>query len=226
MCTGLLLLRYVYSKDWIHGVISSLVTYLICLISPRKHVHLYVFVWAMGYMTFSHLYRMVFFYMVDQFDFTRTQMVLTMKLTSFAFNLYDGSCQNSNVSNNCDNEVDNISNNSNDIKNGEHEKNGINGKNCVVSNGKNMTEENNNNIHKNGISKENTKVSTNLDAYNKKVTMERTQYAIVQLPSPLEFGGFVFCFPNLLAGPAFAYKDYIDGIVGELNRGGNYKINY
>jgi hypothetical protein len=29
--------------------------------------------------------------MVDQFDFTRTQMVLTMKLTSFAYDLYDGS---------------------------------------------------------------------------------------------------------------------------------------
>ena len=91
MCTGLLMLRYVYGSDWVHGIISSLVTYLICLIAPRKHVHLYVFGWAMGYMTFSHLYRMMFFYMVDQFDFTRTQMVLTMKLTSFAYNLYDGS---------------------------------------------------------------------------------------------------------------------------------------
>ena len=37
--------------------------------------------------------------------------------------------------------------------------------------------------------------------------------AITKLPTPLEFGGYVFCFPNLLAGPAFVYTDYIQGIV-------------
>jgi hypothetical protein len=44
----------------------------------------------MGYMTGSHLYRMYVSYMSGIFDFTGTQMVLTMKLTSFAYNLYDG----------------------------------------------------------------------------------------------------------------------------------------
>ncbi|KAK0358522.1 Lysophospholipid acyltransferase 1, partial [Friedmanniomyces endolithicus] len=29
-------------------------------------------------------------YMNEEFDFLRTQMVITMKLTSFAYNLYDG----------------------------------------------------------------------------------------------------------------------------------------
>lgn len=41
-------------------------------------------------MTMSHLYRMYILYMAGIFDFTGTQMVLTMKLTSFAYNLYDG----------------------------------------------------------------------------------------------------------------------------------------
>jgi hypothetical protein len=68
-------------------------------LAPRKYVHIYVFIFAMGYLTMSHLYRVLFFYMVDQFDFTRTQMVLTMKLTSFAFNLYDGSYHNGNSCN-------------------------------------------------------------------------------------------------------------------------------
>lgn len=31
------------------------------------------------------------------FDFTGTQMVLTMKLTSFAYNLYDGTADKDNV---------------------------------------------------------------------------------------------------------------------------------
>lgn len=35
MCTGLLLLRFVYGGGWIHGLVSTVVTYLICLVAPR-----------------------------------------------------------------------------------------------------------------------------------------------------------------------------------------------
>ena len=195
MCTGLLMLRYVYGSDWLHGIISSLVTYLICLVAPRKHVHLYVFGWAMGYMTFSHLYRMIFYYMVDQFDFTRTQMVLTMKLTSFAYNLYDGSYIDNNVG----------------IKGNVDAKNLTpNGKMKINDNVKILDSAEMKKSHLNGEEKNNSCAATT--TYDKRILAERTVYAISDLPSPLEFGGFVFCFPNLLAGPAFAYKNYIDGI--------------
>ena len=36
-------------------------------------------------------------YLSGVFDFTGTQMVLTMKLTSFAYNLYDGTADKDNV---------------------------------------------------------------------------------------------------------------------------------
>ena len=36
-------------------------------------------------------------YLSGVFDFTGTQMVLTMKLTSFAYNLYDGTADQDNV---------------------------------------------------------------------------------------------------------------------------------
>lgn len=83
-------MQWIYGTDWIHSFVSSAVTYLICALAPRKYAHILVFVWAMGYMTGSHLYRMYTSYMSGVFDFTGTQMVLTMKLTSFAYNLYDG----------------------------------------------------------------------------------------------------------------------------------------
>jgi hypothetical protein len=51
----------------------------------------------MGYMTGAHVYRMYVSYMSGIFDFTGTQMVLTMKLTSFAYNLYDGTADKKRV---------------------------------------------------------------------------------------------------------------------------------
>lgn len=41
-------------------------------------------------MTMAHIYRMYVSYLSGIFDFTGMQMVLTMKLTSFAYNYFDG----------------------------------------------------------------------------------------------------------------------------------------
>ena len=41
-------------------------------------------------MTLAHIYRMYVSYLSGIFDFTGMQMVLTMKLTSFAYNYFDG----------------------------------------------------------------------------------------------------------------------------------------
>lgn len=95
---GVLLLQWTYGEDWIHSIISSMITYLICLNLPKKYVATTVFIWAMGYMIIAHWYRMYTSYMTFIFDFTGTQMVLTMKLTSFAYNYYDGTYDYKNVS--------------------------------------------------------------------------------------------------------------------------------
>jgi hypothetical protein len=100
MVVGILLMQWIFASDWIHSFISSLVTYLLCLFFPRKYLGIAVFVWAMGFMTVCHLYRMYVSYMSGIFDFTGTQMVLTMKLTSFAYNLYDGTADKKNVNEN------------------------------------------------------------------------------------------------------------------------------
>lgn len=87
---GVAIVQWIYGPDWIHSFLSSFVTYIICAIAPKKYQHYIVFLWVMGYMTGSHIYRMYVSYMSGIFDFTGTQMVLTMKLTSFAYNLFDG----------------------------------------------------------------------------------------------------------------------------------------
>ena len=85
-----------------HFFISSGITYLLCIIfSSNKNLPEIVFLWAMGYMVAAHAYRMKetwdITYFLKEFDFTGTQMVLTMKLTSFAYNLYDGTTDKANV---------------------------------------------------------------------------------------------------------------------------------
>ena len=87
---GVALVQWVFEGDWIHTFASSAGTYLICAVAPKKWTGPLAFVWVMTYMTMSHWYRMYVSYMSGMFDFTGTQMVLTMKLTSFAWNYWDG----------------------------------------------------------------------------------------------------------------------------------------
>ena len=94
---GIFLLQWVFGAEWIHSVVSSVVTYLLCALLPRQHSHIVAFAWVMGYMTLCHVYRMYVSYMSGEFDHTGTQMVLTMKLTSFAYNLYDGTADRNRV---------------------------------------------------------------------------------------------------------------------------------
>lgn len=101
MLGGLFLSQWIFGASWIHFVISSAVTYLLCIIMPRKILPQIVVLWALGYMVACHMYSMYATwdipYFEKPFDFTGTQMVLTMKLTSFAYNLYDGTADKKNV---------------------------------------------------------------------------------------------------------------------------------
>jgi hypothetical protein len=94
---GIFMMQFVYGPNWIHSLITAVGTYLIMAIGPAKYQHLIVFVFVMGYMCVTHLYRMYVDYMGFSFDFTGTQMVLTMKLTSIAWNYYDGTVDKDNL---------------------------------------------------------------------------------------------------------------------------------
>ncbi|KAF2076730.1 hypothetical protein CYY_001987 [Polysphondylium violaceum] len=77
--------------SWIHSFASSLVVYGLLMVLPKRFAHLVVFGFCMLYLSISHIYRMMNDYMGWTLDYTGPQMILTLKLTSFAWNLYDGS---------------------------------------------------------------------------------------------------------------------------------------
>jgi len=165
---GLFLMQWIYGADWIHSFISSFMTYLICALAPKKHQHLIAFFWVMGYMTGSHIYRMYVSYMSGIFDFTGTQMVLTMKLTSFAYNYFDGTYDKKRV-----------------FPEKPYE-----------------------------------------DKKKAKLYDDRRRFAITKLPGLMEFFGYIYCPSCILAGPAFAYNDYlrsIDGTAFQKEKDGDKK---
>jgi hypothetical protein len=94
---GLLLLQWLYQEEWIHPVVTTAATYFFCKYAPSKHVAVWVFALIMGHMVSYHVYRMYVSYLGGAFDIGRTQMVITMKLTSFAYNYYDGTYDKANV---------------------------------------------------------------------------------------------------------------------------------
>lgn len=59
-----------------------------CLLLPVRACQVFAFV--MAYMSLSHLYRLYVDYLGWSLDFTGPQMILTIKLSSFAYNVYDG----------------------------------------------------------------------------------------------------------------------------------------
>lgn len=69
---GFFLVQWIYGADWIHSFVSSLGIYLIAAIAPGKPK--VAFLWAMGYMTMSHIYRMYVSYLTGVFDHTGTQV--------------------------------------------------------------------------------------------------------------------------------------------------------
>jgi len=87
---GAFLLQFTIGKQWVHHMITVTVCYLMLLLLPRKMSKTLVPWFVMLYCTFGHLHRQFINYLGWDLDFTGSQMVLTMKLYSLAYNLYDG----------------------------------------------------------------------------------------------------------------------------------------
>jgi lysophospholipid acyltransferase len=74
----------------LHSFISSTVVYLMVKFLPNGVAHRVVFAFVILYIMVSHIYRMSVDYMGWSLDFTGPQMILTMKLSMYAFDVYDG----------------------------------------------------------------------------------------------------------------------------------------
>ncbi|KAH3759501.1 membrane bound O-acyl transferase family protein [Pelomyxa schiedti] len=75
---------------WFHAFFSSTVVYIMCSVLPPNIIPTAVSIFSIAYMTCSHFYRMWNWYLVWALDFTAPQMIVTIKLMSYAFNLSDG----------------------------------------------------------------------------------------------------------------------------------------
>ncbi|KAF8816510.1 endoplasmic reticulum protein [Phlegmacium glaucopus] len=69
---------------------SILATYFIANFNKGKSMPWVVFVVVMGHLTVNHVIRAVYGFSYETMEVTGPQMVLTMKLTTFAWNVYDG----------------------------------------------------------------------------------------------------------------------------------------
>jgi len=87
---GVFLLQFSLGVQWIHQLITSLVAYAMFAMLPQGTSKWLVPTFAMVYMSVAHLHRQFINYLGYDMDFTGAQMVLTMKLYSISYNLYDG----------------------------------------------------------------------------------------------------------------------------------------
>jgi len=196
---GFFLLQWLFQEDWIHAFVTSIVTYLICLIIPSKWCAVTTFLFSMTYLTISHIvnYTGNYLDLVNPVDFTGTQMVLTMKLTSFAYNIFDGSQR----------EVEKL--NAAELAR-EAAKKELDA----------AEQEPTDTIFDPSDLQKRAKIDKILKAKDRaerdvELFKERKEFALTSLPNPLEYLGYMWCFPCLLGGPAFEFKDYMDGITNE-----------
>lgn len=87
---GAFLLQFTIGVQWIHQLITSIICYFLFLILPSSVSKLAVPIFCMIYMTAGHLHRQYINYLGWDMDFTGPQMVITIKLYSLAYNLFDG----------------------------------------------------------------------------------------------------------------------------------------
>ncbi|THH33641.1 hypothetical protein EUX98_g500 [Antrodiella citrinella] len=71
-------------------LVSSLGTYFIAANVKGPNMPWIVFTFVMGHLTINHVIRALFELSYETFEITGPQMVLTMKLTTYAWNVWDG----------------------------------------------------------------------------------------------------------------------------------------
>lgn len=90
LVSGAFLLQFTIGVQWIHQLIASVVGYVCFVVLPPKLAKTVVPVFIVVYCVLGHLHRQYVNYLGWDLDFTGPHMVLTIKLYSIAWNLYDG----------------------------------------------------------------------------------------------------------------------------------------
>lgn len=165
---GVEVLLFLYHDQIINSFVSSLIVWCIMQYLPPAIAYKVAVVFSMLYMLGSHIYIMTTAYMSWAPDFTAPQMVLTIKMTAYAFAVHDGV--------------------------------------IVASSEK---------------SDDNDCVTTDVKAGDGKeqklsLTPRMKEYCVRNQPNIVEFFGWTYFAPGLLAGPAVEYADYAKYVDGSM----------
>eukprot|EP01130_Rhizamoeba_saxonica_P012391 TRINITY_DN5212_c0_g1_i1.p1 TRINITY_DN5212_c0_g1~~TRINITY_DN5212_c0_g1_i1.p1 ORF type:complete len:478 (-),score=70.76 TRINITY_DN5212_c0_g1_i1:44-1477(-) len=89
--SGILLFVFVYGILSIsHILVTSIVTLALIKYTPTQKSPVIVMLWCYTYLSCMHIYRMIVSPYVYEMDTTAPQMIITIKLTSLAWNIRDG----------------------------------------------------------------------------------------------------------------------------------------
>ena len=158
-----------------------------------RKAHVLVFVFMMGYMSLCHVYRIWVDYMGWSLDFTGPQMLLTIKLTSLAYNLFDGTHNKGYLK-------DKLHNNPVSLERGERSV-------CVVWEPVvHYSKPANTDSHHHRVYEHLPFPQGRLE----RVYQGMVNRSIDRVPSVIEFFGYAFNFSSFLAGPAFEIREYLE----------------
>jgi len=85
---GLFICFFVFGYTGWHALISALVSWILMTVGGRRLSFL-VFFWAWGYLSVTHMIRMVTDYEGVQVDYSAMLMMMTLRIVSIAFNYAD-----------------------------------------------------------------------------------------------------------------------------------------
>jgi len=208
---GFIFVQWVFGPDWIHSFLTALFTYGCCIFAPRKVMGPLAFWTVLAYMVACHAYKMYMNgltnlpYWQYPLDFTGCQMVLTMKLTSFAYNVADGKNlkEKGAAAAKDDAIVDGTGA-------GAGTGTGTGSKRVTrASSGATSTQGADAVASKAAAEKEARKI-----ADKERVEASQRSFALASVPTPLEFLGYVYCFNTIMVGPTFEYAIYEKVIAG------------
>lgn len=90
LAVGIALIYFCYGLHTLHlFVMSTMCFILLKVVSPRT-VHIYVLVGSLTYLSLMHVWRVYYSYGSNKIDVSGPLMVLTQKVSSLAFSIYDG----------------------------------------------------------------------------------------------------------------------------------------
>jgi len=88
--TGFLFVWFLIGWSSLHLLFSGAVVYGLSAALPPSKAPKFVVCFAMAYLSVGHIYRMITDYLGWRMDYSTLQMVLTVKLVTFAYNYADG----------------------------------------------------------------------------------------------------------------------------------------